>query len=84
MFARTVRCRDGFANPCVTLLSVFPKWLTGKKSTCNAGDMGLTLGLGKFPGGGNANPLQYSCLENPWTEEPGGLLSIGLHKVRHD
>ena len=32
----------------------------------------------------NGNPLQYSCLENPWTEEPGGVLSIGSHRVRHD
>ena len=30
------------------------------------------------PGEGNGNPLQYSCLENPWTEEPGGLQSMGL------
>ena len=27
---------------------------------------------------GNGTPLQYSCLENPWTEEPGGLQSMGL------
>ena len=33
-------------------------------------------------GEGNGNPLQYSCLL--WTEEPGGLLSIGLHRVRHN
>ena len=35
--------------------------------------------VGKFPGGGNGNPLQYSCWEIPCTEEPGGLRSIGLH-----
>ena len=28
-------------------------------------DVGLTPGLGRFPGGGHGNPLQYSCLENP-------------------
>ena len=33
---------------------------------------------------GNGNPLQYSCLEIPWTEEPGGLQSMGLLGVRHD
>ena len=38
----------------------------------------------RFPGGGHGNPLQYSCLENPWTEEPGGLHSTGLQTVRHD
>ena len=36
-----------------------------EESTHNAGDMGLILGLGRFPGGGHGNPLQYSCLENP-------------------
>ena len=30
----------------------------------NAGDLGLIPGLGRSPGGGNGNPLQYSCLEN--------------------
>ena len=36
-----------------------------KESACNAGDLGLIPGLGKSPGGGHGNPLQYSCLENP-------------------
>ena len=37
-------------------------------------------GSGRFPGEGNGNPLQYSCLENPsWTKEPGGLQSM-THK----
>ena len=35
-------------------------------------------------GGGRGNPLQYSCLENPWIEEPGGLQSIGSQRVRPD
>ena len=33
---------------------------------------------GRSPGEGNGNPLHYSCLEIPWTEEPGGLGSMGL------
>ena len=37
----------------------------GKESDCNAGDLGLIPGLGRSPGGGNDNLLQYSCLENP-------------------
>ena len=37
----------------------------GKESACNAGDPGLIPGLGRCPGEGNDNPLQYSCLENP-------------------
>ena len=43
---------------------MLPWWLSGKKSTCNAGDMGLIPALGRSPGGGHGNPLQYSCLEN--------------------
>ena len=49
-----------------------PWWLSGKESACNAGDLGSIPGLGKSPGEGNGNPLQYSFLKNPWTEEPGG------------
>ena len=36
----------------------------GKKSACNAEDQGSVPGLGRSPGEGNSNPLQYSCLEN--------------------
>ena len=36
----------------------------GKESTCNAGDLGLIPGLGRFPGEGNSCPLQYSGREN--------------------
>ena len=36
-----------------------------KASACNAGDLGLIPGLGRSPGEGNGNPLQYFCLENP-------------------
>ena len=46
----------------------------GKESACNARDPGLVPGLGRSAGGGHGNPLQYSCLENPWTEEAAGLL----------
>ena len=58
-----------------------------KNLPANAGDIrdaGSIPGLGRFPGGGHGNPFQYSCLENPWTEEHGGLQSIGLKKVGHD
>ena len=47
-------------------------------------DLGSIPGLRRSPGGGHGNSLQYSCLENPWTEEPGGLQSIGLQRVRCD
>ena len=56
-----------------------------KASTCNEGDPGSLPGSGRSPGEGNGNPLQYSCLEKtPWTEEPGGLQSMGSQRVRHD
>ena len=42
-------------------------------SAGDEGDMGSIPEWGRSPGGRNGNPLQYSCLENPWTEEPGGL-----------
>ena len=104
----------------------FPDGSVGEESTCNAGDLRSTPGLGRSTGEGNDNPLQHSCLENPmdggawwaavhgvaksqtglsdfpftfhfhalekemathssilawriaWTEEPGGLQSMGL------
>ena len=36
----------------------------GKESACNSEDLGSIPGLGRSPGGGHGNPLQYSCLEN--------------------
>ena len=43
----------------------FPGGSAGKESPYNAGDVGLIPGLGRSSGGGQGNPLQYSCLENP-------------------
>ena len=63
-----------------------PWWLSGKEFTCkagDAGDMGLIPGAGRSPGGGNGNLLQYSCWKIPWTEDPGGLQSMGLQRIRH-
>ena len=48
----------------ISLPKWLPRWLNGKESTCQAGDVGLTPGLGRSPGEGNDNPLQYSCLES--------------------
>ena len=43
----------------------FPDGSDGKVSAFKAGDPGSIPGLGRFPGEGNGNPLQYPCLENP-------------------
>ena len=60
----------------------FPGGSDGKASVYNVGDLGLIPGSGRFPGEGNGNPRQYSCLENPMV---GGawcrLLSMGSQRV---
>ena len=61
-----------------------PDGSDGQEPTCNAGDPGLIPGLGRSPGGGHGNPLQYSCLENPHAEEPDRLQSMGSQRVGHD
>ena len=58
-----------------------PRWLMGKESDCNArdaGDVGSIPGSGRFPGEGNGNPFQYSCLENPMD---GGAWWATIHGV---
>ena len=47
-------------------------------------DVGLIPGSGRFPGGGHGNPFSIFAWEIPWTEEPGGLLSIESQRVGHD
>ena len=69
---------------CIYLIQGFPCSSVGKDSACNAGDPGSIPGLGRFLGEGNDNPLQYFCLENPWTEEPGGLYSPWGTRVGHN
>ena len=54
------------------------------KESCNAGDLGSIPGSGRFPEEGNGYPLQYSCWRIPWTEETGGLLSMGSQRIGHD
>ena len=55
-----------------------PRWLSGKESTCQAGDEHSVSGLGRSPGEGNGNPLQYSCLENP---KDRGAWRATVHRV---
>ena len=61
----------------------FPGGSDSKESACNARDVVLIPGLGRSPGEGNGNPLQYSCLGNPMDrEEPGELQSMGSQKIQ--
>ena len=55
-----------------------------KNLPANAGDMGSIPGLGKSPGGGHGNPLQYSCLENPMDGGAWWGTVHRLQRVRHD
>ena len=62
----------------------FPGGSVVKNLPANSGDVGSIPGSGRSHGDGNGNPLQYSCLKIPWTEEPGRLQSMRLQRVRHD
>ena len=62
----------------------FPCGSDDEESACNAGDLDSIPGLGRYPGEGNGNPLQFSCLEIPWTEESDGLHFRGSQRIRLD
>ena len=56
----------------------------GQESACKAGDPGSVSGLGRSPGEGNGNPLQYSCLKNSMDRGAWQLTVHGVTRVRHD
>ena len=65
----------------------FCSGLVVKNPPANAGDSsdwGSSPGSGRSPGGGDGNSPRCSCLENPWTDVPGRLLSMGLQRVGHN
>ena len=57
-----------------------PTWFIGEEFTCSAGDSGSISGTGRSPGGGNGNPLQCSCLENPMHRGTWGAIVRGVAK----
>ena len=75
-------------------MNIFPGSSDGKESICNVVDPSLIPALGRSPGGGHGNPLQYSFFffshysildrRIPRVEKPGGLQYMGLQRVRHD
>ena len=60
----------------------FPGSSYSKESAYNAGDLGSVPGLGRSPGEGNGNPLQYSCLDNPMDREARWAIVHGVTKSR--
>ena len=63
---------------------VLPRWLSGKESACQAEEHGFDPRVGKIPLE-KAMATHPSILDwrDPWAEEPGGLQSMGSHRVRH-
>ena len=64
--------------------TLIPGGSDGKAFAYNAGDPGSIPGLGRSPGEGNGNPLQYLAWKIPWTEESGRLQSMRSQRVGHD
>ena len=62
----------------------FPYSSVGKESTCHAGDLGSIPVLGRSPGEGNGNPLQYSCLETATDRGAWWATVHGLARVGHN
>ena len=62
----------------------FPPDSVSKESACSAGDLGSSPGLGRSPGEGNDNPLQYSCLENPMDRGAWQATDGRIARVEHD
>ena len=96
-------CNSSFQSPFTRIIIIaslnvmfitclywgLPWWLRGQESACNAGDANSDPGLRRFPGEGNGNPVQYSCLGNPmdrgtWqdTRESDNLVTKQQQKER--
>ena len=63
------------------MLVGFPGSSEVKASACNTGELGSIPGLGRSPGEGTVNPLQYSCLENPMDRGAWWATVMGLQTV---
>ena len=73
--------KDKLFSKDTCLFAGLPWWCSSKESASNlgaTGDVGWTPGSGRSPGGGNGNPLQYSCLENPMDRGDWG---VTVHEV---
>ena len=70
--------RSSWASQVVLVVKNMPA------SARDTGNMGSTPGPGRSPGGGHGNHCNILAWRIPRTEEPGGLQSVGLHRVGHD
>ena len=68
----------------LVLTEGFPGGAEVKASACNVGDLASIPGLGRSPGEGNGNTLQYSCLENPMDGGAWWAPVHGSQRVGHD
>ena len=66
------------------MLQGFPHSSVSEESACNVGDPGSIPGLGRFPGEGNSNPLQYSCLETSMDRGAWWATVHGVTRVGHN
>ena len=71
-------------NPLSKIMAASQVAQEVKNLPTNPGDKGLISGLGTLLGGGNGNPLQNSCLENPMDRGVWKLQSMGSQKVGQD
>ena len=79
--------RKVFALSKATICYGLSRWCVVKHlppDAGDAGDEGLIPGSGRSPGGGNGNPLQYSCLENPTDRGPWWATVHRVTKIGHD
>ena len=66
----------------IPFVSGFPHSSVGRESACNAGNLGSIPGLGRSPGEGNGNPLQYSCLEKLMDRGAWWAIVHGVARVK--
>ena len=77
-------CRDEQLDELTVLMSVIPGGSDSTESTCDVGDLGSIPGLGRSPGGGRGNPLQYSCLEKSMDRRAWWAIVHGSQNIGHD
>ena len=82
--AQLVKNLPAIRETCVLQYSRLPWWLRGKVSAYSVGDLGSIPGSGRSSGEGNGNPHSILAWRIPWTEEPGGLQSMGSQRVGYD